>query len=82
MEIKFSQLLQYWFSVEILEMKGGFKYELNFNKTDENSITETLTWAVDNKVLVPAHFQTVASVVIEEKKIQGSYELVSRLSGT
>uniref|UniRef100_A0A914V9C7 Vitellogenin n=1 Tax=Plectus sambesii TaxID=2011161 RepID=A0A914V9C7_9BILA len=66
---------------EILEMKAGFKYEMNFNQINENSISELLTWGVDSNVVVPPHFQTVASIMIEELNYQGSYVLVSRIAG-
>jgi hypothetical protein len=62
-------------------LKTNFKHEIHFNKLTENIKSEMLTWAVDNNILVPAGGQTEASIVIEEMSYNGTYSLVSTLSG-
>jgi hypothetical protein len=64
-----------------MEFKAGFKHEMHFNNITENTKSEMLTWGVDSEVTVPAHYQTTASIIIEEMSYQGSYHMVSRLSG-
>ncbi|KAI1708756.1 clostridium epsilon toxin mosquitocidal toxin MTX2 domain-containing protein [Ditylenchus destructor] len=66
---------------EIAELKTGFKYETHFNSLAENIQSETLTWGIDNNIMVPAGGQIEASVVIEEMSYSGHYTLVSSLSG-
>uniref|UniRef100_A0A915LY42 Uncharacterized protein n=3 Tax=Meloidogyne TaxID=189290 RepID=A0A915LY42_MELJA len=66
---------------EIAELKTGFKHEVHFNKLTENIKSETLTWAVDNNIQVPAGGQTEASIVIEEMSYRGAYSVSSSLSG-
>ncbi len=68
-------------SGEILEFKAGFRHEMNFNKVNENSVCETLTWGVDSTISVPAHYQTTAELVVEEMNYRASYVLHSKLSG-
>jgi hypothetical protein len=68
-------------SGEILAYKAGFKNEIRFNSIVENTKTETLSWCVDSAVTVPAHYQTTASIVIEEINYHGAYSMQSRLSG-
>lgn len=66
---------------EIAELKTGFKHEVHFNKLTENIKSETLSWAVDNNIIVPAGGQTEAAIVIEEMSYHGTYALVSSLYG-
>lgn len=66
---------------EIMEFKAGFKHELNFNKGNENSIAEMLTWGVDSNIVVPPRFQTTAELIVEEMSYAGSYTLQTRLAG-
>ncbi|KAF7638176.1 hypothetical protein Mgra_00002403 [Meloidogyne graminicola] len=66
---------------EIAELKTGFKHEVHFNKLTENIKSETLTWAVDNNIQVPAGGQTEASIIIEEMNYKGTYSVCSSLSG-
>lgn len=55
---------------------------MNFNNISENSKSETLSWAVDSSVVVPPHYKTEASIIIEEMNYQGHYTVSSLLSGT
>lgn len=66
---------------EIAELKAGFKHEMNFNNIHENTKSEVMSWGVDSNVIVPAHYTTEASIVIEEMNYQGSYSVTSTLSG-
>uniref|UniRef100_A0A914RD08 Uncharacterized protein n=1 Tax=Parascaris equorum TaxID=6256 RepID=A0A914RD08_PAREQ len=66
---------------EIAEMKAGFKHEMQFNNINENTKSEILSWGVDSNVVVPAHYITEASIIIEEMNYQGTYTVTSTLSG-
>uniref|UniRef100_A0A0N5AY11 ITIH3 n=1 Tax=Syphacia muris TaxID=451379 RepID=A0A0N5AY11_9BILA len=66
---------------EIAELKAGFKHEMSFNNINENTKSETMSWGVDSNVVVPAHFTTEASIVIEEMNYHGTYSVTSTLSG-
>ncbi|CAG9531207.1 unnamed protein product [Cercopithifilaria johnstoni] len=66
---------------EIAELKAGFKHEMNFNNVNENAKSELLSWSVDSTVVVPAHYKTEASIIIEEMNYSGTYSVVSVLSG-
>ncbi|VDN05033.1 unnamed protein product [Thelazia callipaeda] len=67
---------------EIAELKAGFKREMNFNNVNENTKSEVMSWAVDSTVIVPPHYKTEASIIIEEMNYQGSYVIASVLSGS
>jgi len=54
---------------------------MNFNKATENSVTEILSWGVDSNIEVPARYQTVAELVVEEMSFSGSFTLTSHFSG-
>lgn len=66
---------------EIADLKAGFKSEMNFNCINENAKSEMLSWSVDSNVVVPPHYKTEASIVIEEMNYRGSYTVASVLSG-
>ncbi|VDK60994.1 unnamed protein product [Anisakis simplex] len=66
---------------EIAEMKAGFKHEMQFNNVNENAKSELLSWGVDSNVVVPAHYITEASIIIEEMNYQGTYTVTTTLSG-
>ncbi|VDN50711.1 unnamed protein product [Dracunculus medinensis] len=66
---------------EIAELKAGFKHEMHFNNMNENTKCETLSWGVDSNVVVPPHYITEASIIIEEMNYQGSYTVMTQLSG-
>ncbi|KAM3724426.1 Pesticidal crystal protein Cry15Aa [Dirofilaria immitis] len=66
---------------EIAELKAGFKREMNFNNVNENTKSEVMSWGVDSTVVVPPHFKTEASIIIEEMNYRGTYSVVSILSG-
>uniref|UniRef100_A0A915PU19 Matrix protein n=1 Tax=Setaria digitata TaxID=48799 RepID=A0A915PU19_9BILA len=66
---------------EIAELKAGFKREMNFNNVNENTKSEVMSWAVDSTVVVPPHYKTEASIIIEEMNYQGTYSVTSVLSG-
>uniref|UniRef100_A0A1I7W378 FACT complex subunit n=1 Tax=Loa loa TaxID=7209 RepID=A0A1I7W378_LOALO len=66
---------------EIAELKAGFKREMNFNNVNENTKSEMMSWAVDSTVVVPPHYKTEASIIIEEMNYHGTYSVISVLSG-
>lgn len=75
-------IIVFVFLAEIAELKTGFKYETHFNKLNENLKSESLSWGVDNNIIVPAGGQIEASVIIEELNYNGSYTVVSTFSGS
>lgn len=54
---------------------------MHFNNMNENTKCETLSWGVDSNVVVPPHYITEASIIIEEMNYQGSYTVMTQLSG-
>lgn len=48
----------------------------------ENVKTESLSWGVDNNIIVPAGGQIEASIVIEELNYDGGYTVVSTFAGS
>uniref|UniRef100_A0A0R3RV50 GRAM domain-containing protein n=1 Tax=Elaeophora elaphi TaxID=1147741 RepID=A0A0R3RV50_9BILA len=54
---------------------------MNFNNVNENTKSEVMSWSVDSTVVVPPHYKTEASIIIEEMNYHGTYRVVSVLSG-
>ncbi|VDK84468.1 unnamed protein product [Litomosoides sigmodontis] len=54
---------------------------MQFNCINENAKSEMLSWSVDSNVVVPPHYKTEASIIIEEMSYRGTYTIVSVLSG-
>ncbi|KFD58921.1 hypothetical protein M514_00084 [Trichuris suis] len=66
---------------EILEFKAGFKYQIHVNKGQEQAQVESIVWGVDSAIVVPAKYETVAELKIEERVYKGNFTVMSRLSG-
>lgn len=66
---------------EIFETNVGFKRELSLTKTEGETFEEELTWGVESVINVKPGHVAEASLVVDEKKQHGEFEVESRLSG-
>ena len=66
---------------EILEANAGFSREVSLSNTHGETFEEQLTWGVESQLKVKANHVAEASLVVNEKKYAGSFEVVSRVRG-
>lgn len=64
-----------------MEANAGFKHEIEFRNANENTVAEVLTWGVDSNIVVPAHYQTTAELVVEEMHYTGRFNVTTTISG-
>ncbi|XP_069133503.1 uncharacterized protein [Argopecten irradians] len=66
---------------EVAAVTAGFGREVNMDNTEESSHEESITWAVDSTVKVPAKHTTTAKMVVKEKQFTSSYKMAVRIRG-
>ena len=66
---------------EILEANAGFSREVSLSNTHGETFEEQLTWGVESQLKVKANHVAEASLVVNEKKYTGAFEVVSRVNG-
>ena len=67
---------------EILEANAGYKNEMYLTKSEGQSIEETLTWGVESQIRVKRGHVAEAELVVNERKQNGDFIVLSRIQGT
>lgn len=66
---------------EVACATAGFGRETNVEDVSESTTEQSITWAVDSSIKVPAKHKTTASMVVKEKEFTGKFELDVRVRG-
>ncbi|ESO06470.1 hypothetical protein HELRODRAFT_184932 [Helobdella robusta] len=66
---------------QIFESNVGFKREFSLNKVEGDTFEEEITWGVESVIQVKPKHVAEAFLVINEKKLSGEFEIVSRMKG-
>jgi hypothetical protein len=66
---------------EVFEANAGFKRETTLTKAEGETFEEELTWGVESQIHVDGHHVAEASLVVEERRQAGDFEVVTRIKG-
>lgn len=67
---------------EVVEVNAGYKREVTLTNMHGETFEEELTWGVESVIQVDKHHVAEASLVVNERKLSGAFEIESRISGT
>lgn len=67
---------------EILEVNAGYTSENTLTSKDGQTFEEEISWGVESVIKVKPGHVADAELVVNEKKISGKYEIVTKISGT
>lgn len=67
---------------EILEVNAGYTSENTLTHMDGQSFEEETSWGVESVIKVKPGHVADAQLVVNEKKISGKFEIVTKISGT
>jgi hypothetical protein len=77
----FSMELSLKLPEEIVSATAGFGREVNMQSGEEDSKEQTLTWAVDSTIKVPAKHRTTAEMVVKEQEFNASFTMNVLIKG-
>lgn len=66
---------------EVASATAGFGRETSVESTEETTKEQSITWAVDSSIKVPAKHKTIARMVVKEKEFNGKFKLNVRVRG-
>jgi len=67
---------------EVFEANAGFHREMTLTNSEGQSIEEEITWGVESHINVKQGHIANAMLVVEEKKYNGKFEIISRIHGS
>ena len=66
---------------QVFEMNAGYKREFSLTDRQGETFEEELTWGVDSKILVTKGHVAEASLVVDERKQTGDFQVTTKIRG-
>jgi len=66
---------------EVFEMNAGYHREMTLTNSQGQTIEEEVTWGVESQIKVKSRHTATAKLIVNEKKYNGDFYVVSRISG-
>jgi hypothetical protein len=68
--------------MQVFEANAGYKREFSLTNVEGETFEEELSWGVESLIRVNAQHVADASLVVEEKRQNGSFEIETRIRGS